>query len=74
MAINLTPEERVRAVEANTWFGEYVKKAKKWPVYTSGHGIYLQDSEGKEFIDAHSGQFCASLGHGNREVIKAIQE
>ncbi|MEE8469762.1 MAG: aspartate aminotransferase family protein [Dehalococcoidia bacterium] len=74
MAIDLTPEERVKAVEVNTWFGEHIKKAKKWSVYTSGHGIYIQDSEGKEFIDAHSGQFCASLGHGNKEVIKAIQE
>jgi len=74
MTIELSVEERLKAVEENTWFGEYVLRRKRWQVFNEGHGIYLRDSEGKEYIDAHSGEFCVMLGHGNKKVIKAVQE
>ena len=74
MTVELSLDERLKAVEENTWFGEYVRRKKRWQVFNEGHGVYLRDSEGKEYIDAHSGEFCAMLGHGNKKVIKAVQE
>lgn len=74
MTVELSVAERLKALEENSWFGSYIRSQKKWQVFNEGYGIYLRDDEGKEYIDAHSGQFCASLGHGNKEVIKAIQE
>ena len=38
------------------------------------HGIYLQDAEGKEYIDGSSQLICVNLGHGQKELIDAIQE
>ncbi len=43
-------------------------------VFESAHGMYLVDMNGKEYLD-FSAQFSScSLGHGNQELIYAIQE
>ena len=39
-----------------------------------GKGIYLYDSEGKEFIEATSSFWVASLGFQNEELISSIEQ
>ncbi|MBN9507696.1 MAG: aspartate aminotransferase family protein [Alphaproteobacteria bacterium] len=46
--------------------------AKDPLVFTEGAGIRLKTTDGHAFIDALSGVFTASVGHGNRAVIAAI--
>lgn len=41
-------------------------------VFEKAHGIYLVDTEGKQYIDMASGNCCCNLGHGRREIIDAI--
>ena len=36
-------------------------------------GIYLYDTSGKKYIDLVSGVSVSNLGHGNPQVIEAIQ-
>lgn len=43
-------------------------------VIEQAHGIYLVDTEGKEYVDLASGNCCCNLGHGRREIIDAISE
>lgn len=50
-----------------------------WPVggeveivFEKGHGIYLVDTEGKEYIDFASQLVCCNLGHHCQEIIDAI--
>lgn len=43
-------------------------------VVSRGQGIYLWDVDGTQYIDGLSGVFTASLGHGNRAVIEAVQQ
>lgn len=78
MAIEFSEKERLKVVAENCWLphvnAQDVLKRRRWTVYTEGHGIYLRDSEGKEYIDAASGNNCTSLGHGNRQIIEAIKE
>jgi len=76
MTIELSVGERLKAIEENLWLvdTEEILRTRQFPVYVEGHGIYLRDSEGKEYIDGTSGNWCASLGHGNRKIIKAIEE
>ena len=76
MTIELSVGERLKAIEENLWLvdTEEILRTKHFPVYVKGHGIYLRDSEGKEYIDGTSGNWCTSLGHGNRKIIKAIEE
>jgi adenosylmethionine-8-amino-7-oxononanoate aminotransferase len=42
------------------------------PVAVGGQGIYLQDSQGKTYIDASGGAAVSSLGHGHPDVIAAM--
>jgi adenosylmethionine-8-amino-7-oxononanoate aminotransferase len=46
--------------------------AKAPLVFAEGEGIRLKTADGHAFIDALSGVFTASIGHGNRAVIAAI--
>jgi len=39
---------------------------------TEAKGIYLKDHHGRTHIDASSGLFCNPLGHGRKEIIKAV--
>ncbi len=37
-------------------------------------GIYFWDAEGKRYTDFNSQLMCSNIGHGNKTVIKAIQD
>jgi acetylornithine/N-succinyldiaminopimelate aminotransferase len=43
-------------------------------VITRGRGVFLYDSEGREFLDLISGVGVASLGHANPELARIIAE
>jgi len=43
-------------------------------IIEKSHGIYLQDTEGKEYIDGASQLLCVNLGYGQREIIDAINK
>jgi len=43
-------------------------------VLEKGHGIWLQDTEGKDYINLLSSIECTNLGHGRREIIDAVLE
>ncbi|WP_026689568.1 aspartate aminotransferase family protein [Alteribacter aurantiacus] len=45
-----------------------------YPVAAYGKGIYLYDSEGKEYIDASSGAVTAGIGHGVLEIADVMKE
>lgn len=43
-------------------------------VYEKAHGIYVVDTEGKEYIDFCSQLVCCNLGHRRQELIDAMTE
>ena len=62
------------------WDREHMVHSR-WPigsnndvVFNKSYGIYLQDTEGKEYIDSGSQLICVNLGYGNRELIEAIKD
>jgi len=42
------------------------------PVATGGHGVWIHDSNGKEYLDASGGAAVSCLGHGHPEVLAAM--
>src|SRR5262249_47823378 len=40
-------------------------------VITGGHGIYVHDETGREYIEALAGLWCASLGFGEERLVEA---
>lgn len=45
-----------------------------YPTVVRGSGVYLEDSDGKRYLDAASGALVANLGHGNAEVADALAQ
>ncbi len=43
-------------------------------VLEKAHGIYLTDTEGKEYIDLSSQLVCTNLGHHVQEIIDAVKD
>ena len=44
------------------------------PFAASGHGPYIVDREGKQYLDASGGAAVSCLGHGHPAVIQAIKD
>src|SRR5687768_15217511 len=43
------------------------------PLVDRAEGIYIYTRDGRRFIDGSSGPMVANLGHGNRNVLAAMQ-
>jgi beta-alanine--pyruvate transaminase len=43
-------------------------------MFVSAEGAYYIDSDGKKVFDGLSGLWCCGLGHGNKEIIAAVQK
>ena len=39
-----------------------------------GEGAYYTDADGKKIFDGLSGLWCCGLGHGNKQIIEAVQK
>ncbi len=40
-------------------------------IISKGHGIYVTDDNGRDFIEGMAGLWCASLGFGERRLVEA---
>lgn len=47
---------------------------KLLPTAVRGSGIWLEDADGKRYMDACGGPICVNLGHGRLEIAKAMSE
>jgi adenosylmethionine-8-amino-7-oxononanoate aminotransferase len=45
--------------------------AEKPRVITKGQGVYVEDSEGKKYLDGMSGLWCTNIGYGRRDLVAA---
>lgn len=49
----------------------FYQDRRRLPTVDHGRGIYVYDTDGKEYLDGCSGAVSANLGHGNQRVLKA---
>jgi len=52
----------------------YRRLTKRLPRIVRGEGCWLEDADGKRYLDACGGAFVACLGHGNAEIADAMAE
>ncbi|HYN89182.1 MAG TPA: aminotransferase class III-fold pyridoxal phosphate-dependent enzyme, partial [Ardenticatenaceae bacterium] len=70
----LSAEEIVRLNREYTLFSLSVQnQATPIPV-SHGEGVYFWDANGKRYLDFSSQLMNLNIGHGNKKVIRAIQE
>jgi 4-aminobutyrate--pyruvate transaminase len=43
-------------------------------VIESGHGVFVRDTNGKDYIEGMSGLWCIALGYGEKRLVKAAAE
>jgi adenosylmethionine-8-amino-7-oxononanoate aminotransferase len=47
---------------------------RRYPVVVGADGVWIEDSEGRRYLDAMSGgSMAASLGHGRRDLVEAAR-
>jgi taurine---2-oxoglutarate transaminase len=72
--VTMTGEEMVTLTKKHTLF-EWSAQAKVDPIAVArAEGIYFWTPEGKRFIDFNSQLMSVNIGHGDRRVVKAIQD
>jgi len=43
-------------------------------IFERGEGVYLYDTNGKQYLEGLAGLWCTSLGYGNEELVEAAAE
>jgi taurine---2-oxoglutarate transaminase len=72
--IGMTSHEMVDLSKKHTLY-EWSAQAKVDPIPVArAEGVYFWTPEGKRYLDFNSQLMSVNIGHGNRRVIKAIQE
>jgi acetylornithine/succinyldiaminopimelate/putrescine aminotransferase len=69
--MNLTKTESLMAADAQYILPTY-KRADV--VFTRGEGMYLYDSDGRQYLDFMSGIAVAALGHSDPEWVTAVSQ
>jgi hypothetical protein len=46
---------------------------KELPVAKEGQGAYILDSQGRRYLDASGGAVVVNLGHGRKEIARAVE-
>jgi hypothetical protein len=52
----------------------YRDLTKVYPTIVRGEGVYLYDADGRRYLDAAGGAAVVTIGHGVREVVRAIAD
>jgi adenosylmethionine-8-amino-7-oxononanoate aminotransferase len=50
----------------------YRKLTRRFPLIVRGEGCWLEDAEGRRYLDGSGGAFVANLGHGVAEIGEAM--
>lgn len=77
---SLPPEEREalrRSALEHLWIymrdpAEMAEKGEP-RLITGGHGVWVQDAEGREYLDAMSALWLKNVGYGRREIAEAVR-
>jgi len=61
--------------KAYLWHGMVPYNEKQSPmIVVNGAGSWIEDSEGKRYLDAMSGLWCVNVGYGRKELAEAAYE
>ena len=52
----------------------FYQNRERKPLIDKAQGIYIWDQQGKKYIDGSSGAMVVNIGHGNQQVLNAMQK
>jgi L-2,4-diaminobutyrate transaminase len=56
----------------STHLGQFARGEAPERIITGGSGVYIEDRDGKKFLDAFAGLYCVNVGYGRKEIAEAI--
>ncbi len=69
------PDDEILPLSKQHVFWTWSAQGKVNPIpVTRAEGVYFWDTDGKRYLDFNSMTMCVNIGHGNRTVIRAMQE
>ncbi|HUG33326.1 MAG TPA: aminotransferase class III-fold pyridoxal phosphate-dependent enzyme, partial [Anaerolineales bacterium] len=69
------PDEEILPLSKEHVFYTWSAQAKVNPIALKrAEGVYFWDVSGRRYLDFNSMTMCVNIGHGDRRVIKAIQD
>lgn len=70
----MTADEMVALSKQYTFWSWSAQDSVNPIPMAKAEGVYFWDANGKRYIDMNSQLMCVNIGHGDRRVIKAIQD
>lgn len=77
-ASNRYPTAALRASDSRHYmhpFTDYKALAEEGSrIIVKAKGVWLEDSDGKSYLDGMAGLWCSNVGHGREEIAEAVYE
>mgnify|MGYP003345113156 FL=1 len=75
---NLYPTEELRRTDARHYLHPFTDfkalAAEGSRIMVRGEGVWIEDSDGKRYLDGMAGLWCTNIGHGRQEIADAVHE
>ncbi|PSR33382.1 MAG: aspartate aminotransferase family protein [Sulfobacillus benefaciens] len=52
----------------------YRTPSRSYPTISHGHGVWLWDTSGKQYLDGSSGALVANIGHGRQDIAEVLAD
>jgi L-2,4-diaminobutyrate transaminase len=69
-ARSLTDADRASLFHPFTSIAEHQRDGG--PIIVRGRGVFLEDADGRQYLDGAAGLWCVNIGHGREEITRAI--
>ena len=66
--------DRENFFHPSTHLAQHARGETASRIITGGKGVYIEDRDGKSFLDAFAGLYCVNVGYGRTEISDAIAE
>ncbi|MGF1553414.1 MAG: aspartate aminotransferase family protein [Paracoccaceae bacterium] len=66
--------DRESFLHPSTHYAQHARGDTPGRVMTGGEGVFVEDRDGRRFLDAFAGLYCVNVGYGRREIADAIAE
>ena len=64
--------DRENLFHPSTHLAEFTRGDMPNRIVTGGSGVYIEDRDGRRFLDAFAGLYCVNVGYGRSEISEAI--
>ncbi len=68
----LSQWDRETFFHPSTHLAQHARGETPSRIITGGSGVYIEDRDGKRFLDAFAGLYCVNVGYGRSEIAEAI--